>query len=150
MTSDLSKLPLYHVDSFIWGENWRESAPQEIERALATVVSTGKWIVEGWIDIYSENLLAEADLVLYLDFSGWAAALGGLQRWWQFRGKTRPEMPPGCVEGFGLKFLRVMLLRKERPHIEKILADFKPKKVIRYKSRRQAKRGICELFRSAS
>jgi adenylate kinase family enzyme len=146
MISEIAKLPLYHMDSFIWGEDWKESGTLEIEQSLTKIVATHSWIVEGWIDNYSKELLTEADLVLYLDFPGWAAALGGVQRWWKFRGKKRPEMPKGCVEGFGLKYIQVMLQRTERPHIEKMLAEFKPRNVIRYGSRRQAKRSIPELF----
>ena len=147
MISDISKLPLYHMDSLIWGENWKELGTPEIEQALAKIVSTNSWIVEGWIDSYSKDLLSEADLVLYLDFPGWLAALGGLRRWWKFRGKPRPEMAKGCVEAFGMKYLQVMLQRSERPHIEKLLREFKPRNVIRYKSRAQAERSIRGLWK---
>ncbi|MGC4045594.1 MAG: hypothetical protein QM758_17525 [Armatimonas sp.] len=131
-------LPLHHMDSLIWKPNWQEASEAEIGEALTAIAKTDSWIVEGWIDTYSKPLLERATQILYLDFPGWQAALGGLKRAWVYRGSKRPEMPEGCTEDFDLKFLKVMLLRQERPHIERILATANPAIVKRLTSRRAA------------
>lgn len=119
-------LPLHHMDSLIWKPNWQEASEEEIGKALDAIAETDSWIVEGWIDTYSTPLLERATQIIYLDFPGWQAALGGLKRARTYRGTKRPEMPEGCTEDFDLKFLKVMLLRQERPHIERILATANP------------------------
>lgn len=142
-------LPLVHMDSLIWRESWQEAPEQDVQQALEDIAATERWVVEGWIDHYSHPLLAQADLVVYLDFPGWRAAWGGVQRWWRYQGKCRPELPEGCVESLDLRYLKTMLLRHERPHIEAILAQVKPKTVVRVRSREEGKRLIAELAHSA-
>ena len=142
----MTALPVHHMDGFIWGENWKESDPKAIEQALLEIARTDGWIVEGWIDSYSKNILEQADLVIYLDYTGWMAMWGGMQRWWTHRGEKRPEMPKGCNESLDLAYLKIMLLRKERPQIEKVLGEFRPKNVIRCSSRRQASKRLSQLF----
>ena len=136
----LTDLPLYHIDSIIWAENWTEVDDKSIKHSLDAIADTDRWIVEGWIDHYSDAILKQADLVIYLDFPGWLAMWGGLQRWFRYRGKHRPELPPGCDEGLSWRYLYTMLMRLERPHIETILAGLNPKSVLRLKTRRAANR----------
>lgn len=129
-------LPLHHMDSLIWKPNWQEASEEEIGKALDAIAETDSWIVEGWIDTYSQPLLDRATQILYLDFPGWQAALGGLKRARTYRSTRRPEMPEGCTEDFDPKFLKVMLLRQERPHIKRILATADQTIIKRLTSRR--------------
>lgn len=141
----LKGLPLYHMDSIIWNENWMESDDQTIQLLLEKIADTDGWIVEGWVDQYSKTILERADLILYLDYPGWLALCGGLQRWWCYRGTKRPEMPDGCNESLDLEYLRKMLYRQERPHIERILAELKPRNVLRVTSRHEVDRCLPQL-----
>lgn len=59
-----------------------ESDDQTIQLLLEKIADTDGWIVEGWVDQYSKTILERADLILYLDYPGWLALWGGLQRWW--------------------------------------------------------------------
>lgn len=133
----LTGLTLHHMDSIIWSENWVESTEEEIISSLDKIANSNGWIVEGWIDQYSKTILERANLILYLDYPGWLAMWGGIQRWWSYRGKKRPEMPNGCNESLDLKFLQTMFYRKERPHIEKILTQFNVRNVYRIMSRNE-------------
>jgi len=135
----LTGLSLYHMDSIIWSENWAETDHQSIRKTLEEISDTDGWIIEGWIDQYSETILERADLLIYLDFPGWLAMWGGLQRWLVDRGDRRAELPRGCRERLDLGYLRTMFSRLERPHIEAILAEFKPKNILRVMSRHEAK-----------
>ncbi len=142
--AEMTGLTLHHMDAIIWGPGWIEATEEHICGALARIAVTENWIVEGWIDVYSTGVLQQSDVVLYLDYPGWLAACGGVQRWWH-KGKKRPEMPEGCTERFDLRFLQTMLLRKERPHIETILAKMPQLNIIRVRSRRETERAFSEL-----
>ena len=98
--SDSLKIPVTHCDEFVWCENWREEDEKIVEQKLEEVVKKDKWIIEGFIHPAAKSKLKNADTVIYLDYSGLQAMLGGLYRWWQHRGKTRPEMATGCIETF--------------------------------------------------
>lgn len=130
-------LTLHHMDTIIWSPDWTETPVDRICAALAKISAGENWIVEGWIDIYSKVILQRSDVILYLDYPGWLAVCGAVRRWLKYRGKNRPEMPEGCAERFDLCFLRNILLRKERPHIEAILAEIQQMNIIRIRSRQE-------------
>ncbi len=131
--SELLDIPTTYLDSFIWNEHWKENNEKNVIQKLEDVLKNEKWIIEGFIHPSATPKLQKADLVLYLDYSGPRAFLGGLKRWWQYRGKARPEMPNGCIERFDWNFLKVMWKRAERPEIEEAIKGFE-KKIIRLKS----------------
>jgi len=132
-----SRLPLHHMDTLIWRPNWVEADRASIATAVTRIAAEPQWIVEGWVDDYSSNLLDVADHIVDLDFPGWLAALGGVERWWRHRGAARPELPPGCTEKWNWDYLVTMLLRRERRHLDQVLAG---RRVTRLRSRRTANR----------
>lgn len=130
-----TKIPLFHMDSIIWGNNWQEKVSSEVTREINAITKADEWIVEGWVDQYSTPLLEKSQVILYLDYPGYLAAWGGFKRWASDNGRIRPEMPDGCIEKLNFSFLTTMLFRKERPHIETVLSGINSKKIIRSKSR---------------
>lgn len=134
------------MDSIIWSRDWIETTRENICATLSKITATESWIIEGWIDTYSKDILLQADTILYLDYPGWTAAYGGLRRWWEHKGKKRPEMPEGCQEKWDPRFLKNMLLRKERPHIEGILAAIPQINIVRSRSRRETETIFSGLF----
>lgn len=143
--SDYFKLPITHYDELVWGNNWTEIDEKIVEKKLVDIVKNEKWIIEGFIHPAAHVKLERADTVIYLDYSGLNAAWGGLKRWWQCRGKTRPEMAPGCIEKFDWKYLIVMLKRSERPEIEKAIKGFE-KKIFRLKNLNEANDFVIKLL----
>lgn len=132
-----SRLPLHHMDTLIWRPNWVEADRASIAAAVTRIAGGPRWIVEGWVDDYSSDLLDAADHIVDLDFPGWLAALGGVERWWRHRGAARPELPPGCTETWRWDYLATMLLRRERRHLDHVLAG---RRVTTLRSRRAASR----------
>ena len=125
--SALFGLPVYHLDKFIWKENWVEATQDELTENVKNVISKNEWIIEGWISPLAKEKIEAADYVIYLDYSGVRALLGGIKRWWQNKGRVREEMPAGCVEKLDLKYLLVILKRKERQEIEDSIKQFENK-----------------------
>ena len=144
--SNIFKIPITHYDELVWGEGWKEVDEKIVEQKLNEAVKKDKWIIEGYIQPAAKIKLEKADVVIYLDYSGFQAMIGGLQRWWQYRGKTRPEMAAGCIEKFDWDFLKVMWKREERPEIEEAIKGFE-NKVIRIKTRREADKFLTKLHK---
>ena len=142
-------LPLYHMDNILWEENWTEAPLQKVDLALTEIAESATWIIEGWIDYYSQAILERADLVIYLDYAGCVAAWGGFRRAWRHCRVARPELPEGCTDSLSLEYLKVMLLRQERPHIESILRKFQPRVLLRCTSRKDAERILRQLGETA-
>ena len=143
--SDFLKIPITHYDTLVWGESWNEVDEKKVEKQLNEVVKRERWIIEGFIHPAAKIKLENADTVIYLDYSGLQAMIGGLQRWWQHRGKTRPEMAVGCIEEFNWDFLKVMWKRGERPEIEEAIKDFVDK-IVRLKTRKETDNFLSKQF----
>ncbi len=124
-------LPVYHMDSLYWGPGWQE-IPEEIWTAKEQdILAEKEWILEGYLDEKHSDRLSKAELLLYLDLSGWRCALNGLKRWVSHRHKPRPELPATCLERFDLSFLWAIFTRKERAEIERAIKHIGPTKLIR-------------------
>ena len=145
--SDFFKIPITHYDQLVWGECWQEVDEKIVEQKIKEVIKKDKWIIEGYIHPAAKIKLDKADIVIYLDYSGFQAMLGGIQRWWKYRGKKRPEMASGCIEKFDFNFLKIMWKRRERPEIEEAIKNFEDK-VVRLKSRKETEIFLDELFKS--
>ncbi|MFA4931256.1 MAG: AAA family ATPase [Patescibacteria group bacterium] len=138
-------LPVYHYDQFGWKNNWQEVDKKTVNQEFTQIAKRKQWVVEGWLEPAASLLLKNADLVLYLDYSGFLAFIGGLKRWWQYRGRTRPELAPGCIETFNWEYLKVMWHQSERPYIEKAINGFE-EKVIRIQNTAELKQFIHDKF----
>lgn len=134
--SEILNIPVIHYDVFVWWENWHEIDEKIVEKKLIEAVNRDKWIIEWFIHPAWKIRLEKADTVIYLDYSGFQAMLGGLQRQWKYRWVTRPEMAPGCTEKLDLRQLKLMYNRLERPEIEEAIKGFE-NKIIRLKSKKE-------------
>jgi adenylate kinase family enzyme len=129
-------LPVTYLDSIFWKENWKEEDEALVKSKIKKLINANEWVIEGYIEPLGKERVQQAELVIYLDYSGISAVLGGLDRRKQFRGKVRPEMPAGNTESVGIKFLWTLFMRHERPEIEKTISGYE-QKVVRLKSRKQ-------------
>lgn len=132
--------PLF-ADSYIWGPNWtlrdRTLAGQDM---LNILQKRNDWIYDGYLSYIAEYVLTKSDIVIYFDYSGFAALHGVLKRWWIHRKIPRPEFALGCEETFHWNyFFNVVLLRKERRQIEELLQRYPPRKLYRLSSHRELK-----------
>lgn len=137
-------IPLVYLDSIFWKNNWIEEDEVVVEDRIKAAISKDRWIIEGYIEPLGSQRAERADTVIYLDYSGHLAAWGGFQRWMNYKGTNRPEMPRGNTESLGVKFLLTLLRRDERPEIEKVAARF-PDKTRRFKGRGELKQFISSL-----
>ncbi len=147
--SDIIKIPIIHYDQLVWAENWQEVNEEIVEQELVNAVKNDSWIIEWFIHPAGKIRLENADTVIYLDYSGLQAMIGGLQRWWQYRGKNRPEMANGCIEKFDWKYLKVMWNRAERPEIEEAIKGFE-NKIVRLKTRKETDNFVAKIFKKIS
>jgi len=141
-------LPLFHMDSLFWKGNWEEVPEEEYLRKHADILATNdSWIIEGWINPKMAERLAQADLVIYLDYPGVRAALRYVDRWLKHRKVARPELPEESRERFKWRRLFLLLSRGERPDIEDSLSfagDMK--KIVRLLSPSETERFLNERF----
>jgi adenylate kinase family enzyme len=127
------------ADKYIWDENWipreRNKATSEILKKLE---SNQDWIFEGNFTYVADYIFKNADMVLYLDYSGITATIGCIKRWWEYRKYSEAKSAVKKQQKLELQYLFCKaLLRGNRKKIESAIEEYKPKNVKRFKNRKE-------------
>ncbi|MDX1535648.1 MAG: hypothetical protein R3346_02715 [Candidatus Spechtbacterales bacterium] len=146
-SKELSKklgLPVFHLDTIFWKDNWEEQDPEIVKNKISELLSQDSYIIEGYIEPLSNERIKKADTIIYLDFSGYVAFFQAIKRWFKHRQVSRPELPQNNIESLGFKFFMTILFRKERDEIEKAIKGYS-EKVIRLKNKKEAHEFLVSL-----
>lgn len=111
----LLELPVHHLDRLHWREGWVESSREELEAVLAPILAGERWLIDGNYGGTMAGRLARADTVVYLDYPTWLCLCRVFRRVRRFRGRSRPDMAPGCPERFDLAFFWYVLTFRRGP-----------------------------------
>ena len=128
-------LPVFHMDQINWRPGWIESSKDDILAKLRQIISTDRWLIDGYYGGTLAERLERADTVVYLDYPIRLCFTRLIRRVWTYRGRTRPDMTEGCPERFDLEFL-IYLIRWNsgpRPRTEQALSGHEHK-IIRLRS----------------
>lgn len=141
-------LPVLHFDSIHFLPGWVETdRPSKREKVNAFLDENPEgWVIDGnYFKICAQRRFEEADHILYLDFPRRVCLPRVLKRWLAYRGKTRPDMAPGCDEKVDWAFLKWVLWEGRSPQKR---ADFEavaqqyPDKFQRFTSPGQLKKEL--------
>lgn len=111
----LLDLPVHHLDRLHWREGWVESSREELIAALEPIVARERWLIDGNYGGTMAGRIERADTVIYLDYPTWLCLWRAFRRVRRFRGRTRPDMTPGCPERFDLAFFLYILNFRRGP-----------------------------------
>ena len=98
-------LPIIHLDAVYWRPGWVEPPKDEWAQTVRALTQGEAWIIDGNYSRTMDIRLAAADTIIYLDFPRRLCVWRVLKRAIQYRGRTRPDMGPGCREKLDWKFL---------------------------------------------
>lgn len=141
-------LPVVHLDRLWWLPGWKESTQADFDEMLADVLAQPDWILDG---NYTRTLplrLAQAHVVIWLDFPRLLCLRRALWRRIRFHGQTRPDLTPGCPERIDIEFLGFIwsFQKKVRPRIAAALEAHEGKvQVVRLTSPREAARYLSSM-----
>ena len=105
-------IPVLHLDSVYWMENWTERPVQQSKAIVAQfMLDNDSWVIDG---NYKALLQAErfdrADMIVFFSFNRFTCFFRALGRYIKYKGRTRPDMAPGCNEKFDFEFMKWILL----------------------------------------
>jgi adenylate kinase family enzyme len=107
-------LPVHHLDAMLWQAGWVMSDKQTEERLQHEVVAGQRWIIDGNFGSTMNIRLPRADAIIWLDYPTWLCTWGVLRRLAHERGRTRPDMAPGCTERWDWGFMKWVLEFNEK------------------------------------
>lgn len=102
--SELTGIPVIHLDARFWGPNWTHPSENEWIRMQKEYIAEEKWIIDGNHTGTMELRFAAADAVIFLDINRFVCLWGVLRR----QNKKRADMPDGLKERFDRDYLRFL------------------------------------------
>ena len=108
------RLPVIHLDTHFWRSGWVEPTYEEWVEQLRGLLQRDRWVMDGNFGRTLEMRLEAADTVVFLDTPRWRCIVRVLRRVLRYRGKTRPDLAPGCPEKLDWKFLMWIWVYRKR------------------------------------
>ena len=143
-------LPVIHLDAEYWHAGWVPTPDVEWRARVSALAGGERWVMDGNYGGTLDLRLARADTVVFLDLSRRATMWGVLRRWLAHRGRTRPDMAPGCPEQMSWEFLRWVweYPRTRRPQMLRRLGELPPgTRPVVLRSRAEVARWLATLER---
>lgn len=140
------KLPVVHLDTLYWRDNWHHVSREEFDRLLREALDKPLWILDGNYDRTLEIRLEHCDSVVFLDYPRIVCLWGAVRRILRNYGKSRPDMGGCCRERLDFSFFRYIWNYRQdnRERILPLLAQTRVP-VCTLHSRRETRRFLAEV-----
>lgn len=99
--AEITGLPLVHLDNEYWKPGWEKTPRGEWIEKQKTIMSSGKWIIDGNYNSTLEMRFDAADLVIFLDINRIVCIISAFMR----HGRKRPDLPDYLEEKIDSEFL---------------------------------------------
>jgi len=115
----ITGLPLVHLDVHFWRPGWSAMPDDEWAATVARLATAERWVMDGNFSATLRGRLRAADAVVFVDMPRWRCVLRVFTRMIRWYGRSRPDLAPGCPEGFDLAFLQWVwnFPRRSRPEV---------------------------------
>ncbi|MCX6218513.1 DNA topology modulation protein [Spirosoma sp.] len=141
-------LPVVHLDAQFWKPGWKMISKAEEIIVLNQLTNQSSWIIDGNYNATMELRFEAADTIIFLDFPVLLCFRRVIKRFITYRGKSRPDMSPGCPEKVNWRFLGWILTYKylNRPQVlKRINEHLDNRTVLIFKQPRQLKTFLSSL-----
>jgi adenylate kinase family enzyme len=91
-------LEVVHLDSIHWRPGWVKPEKAVWVRIQEELIAKNSWILDGNYGSTLEIRMRACDTVVYLAFPRMLCLYRVTKRWLQYRGRSRVDLNPGCVE----------------------------------------------------
>jgi adenylate kinase family enzyme len=132
-------LPLVHLDSIYWRENWTNISEEEFDKRLEEEMSKDSWIIDGNYNRTIKRRIGKSDTIIYLDYSRLTCIIGVIKRIIKYRKVVRSDMSERCFEKFDLEFIKFIwkFNKENRKKYYNILSKLDNKRVFIIKNRKE-------------
>lgn len=116
-------IEVFHLDSLLWRPNWEMVSREEQREIQNDLIKKEQWIIDGNYGGTMDVRLEAADTIIFMDFPRVICLYRAVKRYFQYRGKSRPDMVEGNDERLDWNFLKWIwnYPRDKRPGILKTL-----------------------------
>ena len=149
--AEKTQLPLIHLDKLFWCGEWEHLSRDEFDAALQIELEKSEWIIDGNFSRTIPHRLKYCDTVIYFDLPTITCLWGSTVRVVKNYGKSRDDMGGNCPEYFDKQKVSLykaifFFNRKHRKRYRKLLEEQADKKIVIFKSRKQAYSYLNSLY----
>ena len=145
---DTLGLPVIHLDREHWRRGWIETPRDEWAERVNELAAGDRWVIDGNYGGTMESRLRACDTAIFLDLPRSLCLWRVARRWRRYRGRTRPDMTPGCNERLDWTFMWWIwnYPRLHRPRVMQHLGTLGAgQRVVHLRSRREVGQFIATL-----
>ncbi len=138
--SQITQLPLIHLDKEFWKDGWIETPRQEWIEKQKQLILGDEWIIDGNYGGTMDLRLEKADTIICFKLSRTVCLLSYYKRVITNIGKVRVDMPEGCPEKFDFEFMKYIWnfpKASGKTNLD-IIEKNKDKQIIVFKSRKES------------
>ena len=104
-------IPVMHMDSIRFLENWKERDDEEFRTIVKDFIDSNEsWIIDGNYRSIVPERHGMADLLIFLDYNRFFCYSCAKKRYKMYKGKSRDDVARGCDEKFDKEFRRWLLI----------------------------------------
>ena len=120
-------IPVTHLDCLFWNAGWVETPRAKFAEKVRRAVSADRWILDGGYGSTQHIVFPAADTIVFLDFPRAICLWRVIARYFAHRGRSRPDIAPGCAEKIDFEFIEYIWTYRE---------DVRPPIILRLAGRR--------------
>ena len=142
--ANLTKLPLYHLDTIWWKEDGSHIERSEFDARLCEILARDEWIIDGNYSRTMEQRIVACDTVVFFDLPTDDCIDGIRAR----KGKARDDMPwKNAPEDDDAEFVSFIRNYNEthRPQVMSLLDQYSNKNILIFKSREESEAYLINL-----
>lgn len=126
------KIPVHHLDRWYWMAGWIARSNDEWAAVHERLCGEPEWILDGNYGGTMDTRFLAADTVIFLDLPRRRCLWGAFSRYWQYRGRVRPELSAGCPERLTGEYMEWILGYRKicRPLILRTLEKLESDKTV--------------------
>lgn len=112
---EILDIEVIHLDRLYWNPGWVTTPHDEWQSVVEDLLRRDSWVMDGDYSGTLDIRIPAADTVIYMDLPRWISVWRIFKRWFQYRGRQRSDLSPGCLEKMDWEFfLWVWHFRRQR------------------------------------
>ncbi len=145
--SEYYRIPLLHMDTAHFKENWEENDKEIFLNKVLDVFNQDSWVIDGNYSKIVPQRYDECDMLFFFNFNRFKALYGALKRYFKYRNQERESMAKGCKEKFDWDFFKWIMWEgrnKKHKNFYKMILNKCPNHII-FRNRRQVNKYLLTL-----
>ena len=129
---EIYRCPVLYLDCVEYEAGWNTRDIESARSIVADFMRHDSWIIDGNYQKFDQKQrLADADQIIFLNFSWWRCLWRAFRRYARYRNRTRESITSGCKEKLDFQFIKWILhdgrTRDRKRHFAGIAEEYAAK-----------------------